>query len=290
MKALTILLAISILGNLFGAFVLYKFMQKRSHTAELEQKLAVKERILDQAGGNLPERLVFLHHSCGRNWLDDGLKDSLLTAGVSVQSITYGCPLGEDTDMNHWVPKFSSQMANIFSFDNLAPNNINPNAQADVIMFKSCYPNSNIVSEGAKIGNPTDPTKTLSNYRATFDSLKTLFAQHPEKKFLYVTAPPLVPSATTPENAARAREFNNWVKSDFVAQYRQQTGLDNFYVFDFFDYLADQNNVLKSEYRRSEDDSHPTRGANVGASKVFMKFLKENNLIGTKNQMAEVGA
>ncbi len=288
MKILIALLIISILGNLFGLFVLYKFMQKRAYVVELENRLDAKNRVLDRVGEKLPERLVFLHHSCGQNWLADGLKDSLLAAGVSVQSVTYGCPLGEDTDMNHWVPKFTNNMNEIIRFDNLTADNLSPDAEADIIMFKSCYPNSDITSDGANIGNPVEAVKTLSNYRATFDSLQTLFAQHPEKKFLYITAPPLVPSATNPENAARAREFNNWVKTEFVNQYRQQTGLDNFYVFDFFDFLADSDNVLKQDFRRSENDSHPNRKGNLSATKTFMQFLRDNNLIGVKTQMARL--
>ena len=273
MKILITILIISILGNFAGLFVLYKFMKKNEYLATLEERLKLKDETLKKVNELLPKKMVFLHHSVGRNWLNDGLREQLMSRGIAIQSITYGDEIGEDTDMNHWVPKFEKEFDKIahFGFDDSG-------SEHDIIMFKSCFPNSDIVSSGGATGNPYEPEKTLSNYHATFDSLKNIFSAHPEKKFLYVTSPPLYKSETTPENASRAREFTKWIKNDFVEKYKTETGLNNFVVFDLFDILANEQNVLKEEFAQREGDSHPNLTGNKTASKAFVKFLEDNNL------------
>lgn len=273
MKILIAVLVISILGNLAGLFVLYKFQKKNAYLAVLEQKLKQKDETLKQVNKLLPKKLVFLHHSVGRNWLNDGLREELMSHGIAVQSITYGDEVGEETDMNNWVPKFESNIEQIFNFGYN-----DSETQNDIIMFKSCFPNSDIIGVGDEKGNPYQPEKTLSNYHAVFDSLKTIFSAHPNKQFIYVTSPPLHKLKTNAENAARAREFTKWIKSDFVKRYKDETGLDNFIVFDLFDVLANDQNVLKDNYSDREGDSHPNYVANKAASKAFIKFLEENNL------------
>ena len=275
MKLVTILLIISIIGNLIGLFILYKFNKKNEYLAEVEAKLKRKDEVLNEVNQMLSKRLVFIHHSVGRNWLLDGLKDELTALGISVQSLSRKSELGMETDINHWLPKFENNIEQIFKFDNYAENN-QSEKENDIIMFKSCYPNSNIIGEGAERGDPYSAEKTISNYKSVFDSLKNIISQHPQKTFLYVTSPPIHKMKTNSENAARARKFNNWIKTDFVNRYKEETGLNNFIVFDFFDILADENNVLKAEYVRREGDSHPNSKANRAAAKAFIEFYKKN--------------
>ena len=273
MKVLVGILIVSILGNFAGLFVLYKFTKKNEYLAMLEERLKQKDETLKKVNELLPKKLVFLHHSVGRNWLQDGLREELMSRGIAVQSITYGDEIGEDTDMNNWVPKFEKEFDKIthFGFDDSG-------SEHDIIMFKSCFPNSDIVSSGGDNGNPYEPVKTLANYQATFDSLKNVFSAHPQKQFIYITSPPLYKSETSPENASRAREFAKWIKNDFVERYKTETGLNNFKVFDLFDILANEQNVLKDNFAQREGDSHPNHIANKTASKAFVKFLEENNL------------
>lgn len=275
MKILVALLIISILGNLFGLFVLFKFFKKDTYVKELEAKLERKDQVIDEVGKSLPTKMVFLHHSVGRNWLADGLKQELAALGVSIQSISRNCDLGMDTDFNHWVPKFSENFDAISKFDATKENNLG-DYDNEIIMFKSCYPNSDIISTGAEIGNPVSPEKTISNYQSVMDSLKAMFSSRPDQKFIFVTTPPICRSNTNAENAARARDFNNWILNDFQKSYKETTGLDNFYVFDLYGLLAGTDNMLKPEYTRREGDSHPNEHANRVATKAFVKFYKEN--------------
>jgi len=279
MRILYTLLIISILGNLFGAFVLYKYFQKDKTLQATFGILEDKTRALEEVNRRLDPRLVFVHHSVGRNWLNDGLRDSLIARGIAVRSVTRGAPLGEETDMCHWVPKFREGLDQIIRFDQPPAQPLAGSQENRIIMFKSCYPNSNITAGDEGAGSATDAAATLANYRAVMAELEPLFAEHDTKQFVYVTAPPLVADKTTPENAARARHFNEWMKTDFLAQYRERTGKNNLLVFDLFDVLADpSSNTLKTAYQRGPGDSHPNLAGNRAATTAFMAFLDQHGI------------
>lgn len=278
MKWLIFLLIISVLGNFAGLFVLYKFFKKDKYVAELHERLEQKSRVLHHVNMNNDRRLVFIHHSVGRAWLKDGLRDELLGLRLSVHSASRECNIGIDTDLNHWLPKFKNDWDEIVHYDYFSEDN-RSDKENDIIMFKSCYPNSDIVSEGAKSGDPYSEQRTMSNSKAVLDSLQAIFAEHPDKIFIYVTAPPLNRDRTNLENAKRAREFNNWVKNDFLNSYKEQTDLNNLFVFDLFDILADSDNVLDSRFVIRENDSHPNFEGNKKATKEFLKFIEENKAV-----------
>lgn len=278
MRLTVVLLILSILANIVGLYFVYRYFWAKKWLGVTEQRLDEKQQALLNINQHLPLRLVFIHHSVGRNWLKEGLlRDRLMERGVSVQSATNrGCAFAEETEMHTWVPKFEKQFDDIIHFDNTAPNTFNPAVENRIIMFKPCYPNSQIVSDGADIGSAYDSTKTLSNFKATFAGLYQVFAAHPEKTFIYVTAPPLVAENTSPANAARARSFNQWVTGEFIENYRRQTGLTNLFAFDLFDVLASGENVLKSEYTQRPGDSHPNEAGSRAATAAFMTFLDRN--------------
>ncbi len=223
-------------------------------------------------------RILFIHHSCGGNWLADGngnLRQELTKQGFEVHDATYGDKIGQETDVCHWYPKFRDQYKLIITFDRHANTYYQHGEENDIIMFKSCFPNSDIVSEGTAPGNPKTCIKTLWNYKATYKALAKIFSQHPEKLFIPVTAPPLVPRATKKGHADRARQFNNWLKTKFMKNYYSRSGLRNVAVFDFYNVLADSNNYLKKEYRRNNDDSHPNKIGNRAATAKFIPFIKK---------------
>jgi len=281
MRLIPVLLVVLAVVLVATALLAYKYYRLSGHLDWIQTKLDQKDLLLNQTNQHCDQRLVFIHHSVGNNWLLEGeLWANLVTLGIGVQSASRGTEVGQDTDMNHWLAKFENQSDDIIHFDAHAPGHRSDAYENDIIMFKSCYPNSNIVSEGAEIGDPHSPEKTISNYRATFYGLQKVFARYPEKIFIYVTAPPLVPSRTTTENADRARTFNDWVKAEFVAGYRSETGLDNMFVFDLFDVLVDSSGVLKNEYRRTERDSHPNARGSLAATDAFLEFLRDNKIAG----------
>jgi hypothetical protein len=281
-------LLVSLVANVIGAVVVYKYWKLKGWFNEAQTQLSEANaalKSLHQSVNSLTgrvdkqaeRRVIFLHHSVGEGILTaGGLRDMMLRdLGLLVKSATYGDGIGEQTDMNHWVAKFSDRMDDILSFSH-HPDNYNLDGTVnDVVMFKSCFPNSDIMAEGSGPGEPESQEKTLVNYKATWQGLKAEMAKQPDRLFVYLTAPPLIPELSSAGNAARARGFNNWLKAEFLPQYREETGLDNLVIFGLFDVLAGEDNYLKTEYRRAlPDDPHPNAEGSRVAATEFMSFFQ----------------
>ncbi len=279
-KVMTVFLAVLILGNVVGLFMTYKYLRTHRSLQRTQRNLGEAKNtisdLLDSLDHKYSKRMVFLHHSVGEGiLLQGGLKDSLTEVGVYVSGATYGDVVGRATDIQDWLPKFRDDLDRILRFKSHFDIYWENGVTNDIVMFKSCFPNSDIVSDGSEPGNPSDGVRSLSSYRAIFEQLKPEFAGKPEKLFVYVTAPPLVSVSTTPENAARARKFNKWIVDEYLPSYSAETGLDNLYVFDLFGLLSDENGYLKEEYRlERREDSHPNTEANRTAAKAFMEQFR----------------
>jgi uncharacterized repeat protein (TIGR01451 family) len=249
--------------------------------------------------------LVFIHHSCGNNWLNNSLHNALLAKDYIDErnDIYYGTTMssdpgrpaslggtpGDNTNMNHWILWFNDYLDGVKSHG--AADGFNR-----IIMFKSCYPISNISSDGTEPGDPFSSSQTTVSYKAvyrhpdgsgntythdsyTYKPLEDIFAENPDTLFIPVTAPPrhYAPSdATNDAEAHRARQFNNWLKNDWLASYNAaHPGLNNVAVFDWFDVLAypddhsSHPNRLRAEYGGESGDSHPNDTANAYSTQVF---------------------
>jgi hypothetical protein len=279
-RILVIILIISIIGNIIGLIFAYRYFLGQRQIRRLDRNL--NEANVAMAGmkqaleSQFSKRLIFLHHSVGRGILfDGGLMDSLMRAGIIVNHATYGDEIGENTDICHWLPKFRDNMSKVLTFESHPENYYSDGRTNDIVMFKSCFPNSNIVEEGTAPGDSVSNQQTMANYQAAFNQLKEEFEKYPDKLFIYMTSPPLVPEHTTPEKSERNHSFNDWLINEYLPQYRQESGLDNLYIFDLFDILADSNNVLKEEYRTGiSGDSHPNTRGSKAAAQAFMEFFR----------------
>ncbi|MBU4358054.1 MAG: hypothetical protein KKE90_02175, partial [Actinobacteria bacterium] len=201
-------------------------------------------------------KLVFIHHSCGENWLNDfhgGLGGMLQIANYFVSDTNYGWgpdSIGDNTDIGHWWswfrgPDSATYTAALYNesgqnCDYSRPAS-DPGGENKVIMFKSCYPNSNLA------GNPGDPVPdinsnplrgqawdsghlTVANAKGIYIDLLEYFKTRTDKLFIAVTAPP-VQDATY---ASNARAFNNWLVNDWLDGYPH----NNVFVFDFYNVLT----------------------------------------------------
>ena len=117
-----------------------------------------------------PVKLIFIHHSCGENWLADdngGLGIALHDNNYFVSDTNYGWGpdgIGSSTDIPDWYdwfrgPDSATYLAALYSeseqhstYSRLATDPGGPNR---IIMFKSCYPNS------ALTGDPSDPVPPI---------------------------------------------------------------------------------------------------------------------------------
>jgi len=218
--------------------------------------------------------LIFIHHSCGQNWLDDGLRDALDAKSYidEVNEITYGdtvtndvgrpdsltAPQGDNTNMDSWIFWFNDYLNNVKTQGCDDGSNV-------IIMFKSCYPISCISEDGTPPGDPFDFNQTLLNYQAlyrhpsgpgntyshdiyTYKPLEDIFAENPNILFIAVTAPSNVPFETCNDWADRARVFDNWLKNNWQTSYNtSHPTLKNVVVFDWFDVLAYANAYAGTE-------------------------------------------
>lgn len=207
-----------------------------------------------------PVKLIFIHHSTGGNWLADvgqhefagGLGNALRQNNYFVSATNYGWGpdgIGDRTDIPNWPEWFTGPNRDIYmkalytesdpnfgdfgSYSRLSPD---PGGQNEIIMFKSCFPNSNLD------GNPNDPPASepndwelsVSNAKAVYNNILTYFATRQDKLFIVITAPPLMQEETSSDRAANARAFNNWLVNDWLQSYSHH----NVAVFDFYNVLT----------------------------------------------------
>jgi PKD repeat protein len=248
-----------------------------------------------------PNGAIFIHHSCGENWLNSGLHRALLSKPYidDRNDITYGTelkpdpgrpaslgsPAGDLTDMQHWVLWFNDY------FNVVRAHGCRGGGANRVILFKGCFPNSHIDDAGTEPGDPFSDWRAIANYKAvfrhpagpgktythdgqTYRALEDVFAQHPGTLFIPVIAPPECRAETNKPIAANARAFNNWLKNEWLPAYTRRTKLHNVAVFDWFDLLATSPtdahpNQLRPDYGGTSGDSHPNAAANARSTKVF---------------------
>ena len=270
-----------------------------------------------------PVKLIFIHHSTGEGWLADDqgrLGTTLRDNNYFVSDTNYGWGpdnIGDYTDIGHWWTWFCSAnrdtyMAALYnesgqnsSYSRQASD---PGGENQIIMFKSCFPNSNLG------GNPNDPPTTgnnplreqdagseymtVGNAKGIYNDILAYFATRQDKLFIVITAPPLVANSTDAAYAANARAFNNWLGNDWLNGYPH----NNVAVFDFYNVLTSNggnvnvsdlgwntgnhhrwwNGVVQhlqtmannySAYGSDPWDSHPTSAGGRKASAEFVKLL-----------------
>jgi len=219
--------------------------------------------------------VLFVHHSTGHNLIAQGNVRELFTeAGYAFWDHDYNPtgltrPDGTPAGYSYNIPHDNTDpdgLAQLFAQRAYAwpVNALSGALQHDVIVFKSCFPVSDIASQ-----------EQLETYKRYYLGIRDVIDQHPDHLFIAMSPPPLVPESTTPENAVRAREFANWLTSD-----EYLSGHPNLYTFDFFDQLAEGDraspdySTLRAAYRPEvEGDSHPNQLANETVGPRFVEFI-----------------
>lgn len=232
------------------------------------------------------QKVFFIHHSTGGNLYTEGkvkewIQNYNSNNGTNYQISERNYPNDPYPWANYpydywnlWInKKCSNSNDNIACMDKLTSN-------YDVIIFKHCYPGSNIVAD---VNNPSisSDVKALNIYKLQYRALRDLMDSYPSTKFIVWTLAPLHRLGTTTANAVRAREFVNWVKNEWLTEDGKRH--PNIFIFDFFGYAAELNpspekgavNTLKYEYEKSHDsgDSHPNKLANETIGPIFAEFI-----------------
>lgn len=243
-----------------------------------------------------PVKLIFIHHSSGENLLRDdygGLGEALDKNNYFVSDTNYGWgpdSIGDRTDIVNWPEWFGSERREDILqalYTESGQNSgysrtlADPGGENEIILFKSCFPNSNLS------GSPDDPP-TAGSYDYTVGSAKYIytllldyFVTRPDKMFVVLTAPPV----TDPTYAENARSFNTWLVNDWLRTYSGK----NVFVFDFYNILTGTNNHHRfvngqieyiadqggntSAYASSEGDDHPNATGSQKATSEFVPLL-----------------
>ncbi|RPH63212.1 MAG: hypothetical protein EHM81_00585 [Chloroflexi bacterium] len=242
-------------------------------------------------------KLIFIHHSSGQNWLEDGNGNLGIALGQNyyfVSDTNYGWgpnAIGDRTDIPNWLEWFRSSktgqyLAALYTENernsSYTRNLLNPGGENVIVMFKSCFPNSSLE------GNPTDPPRvgnnlTVSNAKYIYNELLRYFATRQDKLFIVITAPPL----SDPTNADNARAFNNWLVYNWLDENKYP--YNNVAVFDFYNVLTGPNNhhrfvngsiehvyeagMNTAYYPSSPGDDHPSEEGNRKAKDEFVPLL-----------------
>ncbi len=263
--------------------------------------LASRPSAVDEFDTSPPEetqKLIFIHHSCGENWLSDddgGLGRALGENNYFVSDTNYGWGpngIGDATDIPDWLRWFRSDETpqitdalyneftnNWYGWEYYQRPMTDPGGENEIIMFKSCYPNSELW------GSPDDgPGEyadwTVAGAKYVYNEILHYFSQHPEKLFIVITAPPNL----NKETAENARAFNDWLVNEWLMPYSGT----NIAVWDFYAVLSHKDNhhrfvngVVEHTNTNgngtaaydSWGDPHPSTKGNEKATHEFIPML-----------------
>lgn len=240
-------------------------------------------------------KLIFIHHSCGENWLRDdygGLGLALAENNYFVSDTNYGWgpdSIGDRTDIPDWLEWFrggesegylQALYAESGQHSEYTRTLADPGGENEIVLFKSCFPNSNLE------GDPDDPPAGEAGYsvagaKYVYNQLLEYFASRPDKLFVIITAPPV----SDPTYAENARAFNNWLLYDWLQE--NAYSLNNVAVFDFYNVLTGSehhhryaNGQIEHVYAPGHDtaaypsdDDHPSAAGSRKATQEFVPLL-----------------
>ncbi|MBI5487216.1 MAG: hypothetical protein HY905_07780 [Deltaproteobacteria bacterium] len=217
-------------------------------------------------------QIIYLHHSTGGVIWDGGVADAVAAYddanGTSYAITERAFPSGDPYPWENYPYDYWNIWVSHAGPD---PYQTEPTleiltAQYAVIVFKHCFPVSGIEPD---TGSPdiTSSTKSLENYHLQYDALKAKLHEFPANRFLVWTGAALTAGSTTPDQAARSREFFTWVRTVW-----DEPG-DNIFVWDFFELETEGGNVLPVANAASADDSHPNAAFAARVAPLFVNRL-----------------
>ena len=205
----------------------------------------------------------WMHHSTGKNLLEGGLLAALQANNIKFHDMYYeegkaddGYVIGDHTNPEHFPKAFNTPKY----FDVIRKWELEGGKQHDIVMFKSCFPASDIKDEA-----------TYKKYQDYYKAMLPTFEKHKDILFIGMSTPPLMKGKTTPDNAKRARKWARWVTTEY-------SNLPNVKIFDLFAAMAiienkpDQN-TLAPQFGAAKYDSHPTKEAAQAVTRLFIPWL-----------------
>jgi len=190
-----------------------------------------------------PKKAFFIHHSTGEIYWNGGMEKALVDAGYETAAPWW------DPETN--PPDFYNGFTDPNQWDLLKPYSI--------IIFKSCFPASDITSD-----------EMLEEYKTYYNQLYEIYEKYPDKLFVPLSTPPLLKNHTTAEAAQRALAFEDWL----VGEYKDKYPGHNLAPFKLHSLLSDSEGFLKSDFIASEDDDHPNANSGAVVGPALVNHLK----------------
>jgi len=206
---------------------------------------------------------LYLHHSTGRNLIDEGSMRALFNSehidfwDQDYNHIGMRGPDGDFSGGNLTVPGdnlYPDGLATLFGTSNSARTTIE-NTDYDLVTFKSCYPAADITSSAM-----------LAQYQSWYETVRDWCDSVPNTRILIQGFPPRHRLANASDSqAARARAFTDWLASSEFLSGHPNIGYFN--LFDKLAYSTDSStapNRLHYDHERNHysTDSHPNTFAN----------------------------
>jgi len=231
------------------------------------------------------KKIVFLHHSTGRSvWVGKTNRYIYkLTGKGDVQRFFdyYNKKNRTNYVISELVfPKLSPYGWNNYPFDyyNIWVKNAGENPymeeptleiltkEYDVIVFKHCFPVSNITED---IGSPDvdSDVKSIENYKLQYNFLKSKMHGFPENKFIVWTPAVNTKVNMTEDEALRTQKFHSWMINEW-----DEKG-DNIFIWDFYDYETEGGLYLPEKNADSPDNSHPNKEFSARVVPLFCNFI-----------------
>jgi len=135
-----------------------------------------------------------------------------------------------------------------------------------VIIFKHCYPVSNIINDQDS-ADINSNLKTISNYKLQYLALRDKLHEFPSTKFILFTGAVQVKANITDDEAERTREFFNWVRKEW------DLPGDNIYLWDLYNLQTEGDLYLKDKYATSANNSHPNEEFARNAVKLLFNRI-----------------
>jgi hypothetical protein len=118
-----------------------------------------------------------------------------------------------------------------------------------LIIWKHCYPVMEMEADSG-VADPASDTKTLANYKAAYNAIKTKMRSFPNNKFIVWTGAVELSNGSNEAQAQRLKDFRDWVINTW-----DEAG-DNIFVFDFW-YLETDGGLYITAEHASGGDDHP---------------------------------
>jgi hypothetical protein len=136
----------------------------------------------------------------------------------------------------------------------------------DLIVFKHCYPVSNVRPD-APTADVASDVRTLANYKLQYEALKAKLRAFPRTRFIVWTGALTAEDDGDAERSERARAFFSWVKETW-----DERG-DNVFVWDFAALEGEGGIFLKKEHQAAPSDSHPNNEFARKAAPLFCRRI-----------------